>query len=163
MAIQTTLNEPSTSGRRKMESDAFVPTSGTSNETEQNELALANKPQNNSQAAIVRGAAIRGLEGTTPSTLICRRHYGFQMGVHFKDGVHDEKNAYWSFGEKLSRGYMTWMISKVTIRAHTLEQACIKFVDQDAIPSKGDRSHKFYSCQVCRFKDMESGRVIDTC
>lgn len=107
LAIQTTLNEPSTIGRRKMESDAFVPTSGTSNETEQNKLALANQPQNNSQAAIVRGAAIRGLEGTTPSTLICRRHYSFQMGVHFKDGVHNEKNEYWSFGEKRSRGHMT--------------------------------------------------------
>ncbi|KAK0654927.1 hypothetical protein B0T16DRAFT_432585 [Cercophora newfieldiana] len=66
------------------------------------------------QAAVVRGAAIRGLEGTVPSKLICRRHYGFRLSLIFKNGVHDEKNAYWDFGVKRSRSHVRWMINKGT-------------------------------------------------
>ena len=66
-----------------------------------------------SQAAIVRGAAIRGLEGTVPDTVICRRHYGVETGQLFRPGVDVEKNAYYMWGEKLSAGYMSWIIHKV--------------------------------------------------
>ncbi|KAH8817272.1 hypothetical protein F5884DRAFT_246530 [Xylogone sp. PMI_703] len=66
------------------------------------------------QAAIVRGAAIRGLEGTGPSKLICRRHYGITMGRPFKNGIDDEKNAYIDMytGNKYCAGYMNWKIEK---------------------------------------------------
>ena len=66
-----------------------------------------------SQAAVVRGAAIRGLEGTMPSKLICRRHYGFNWGLIFRPGIDDERHAYYSFGSKYCAGHMNWMMEKV--------------------------------------------------
>jgi hypothetical protein len=66
-----------------------------------------------SQAAVVRGAAIRGLEGTMPSKLMCRRHYGFTWGLPFKPGIDNESEAFYLFGEKYRAGYMNWLIEKV--------------------------------------------------
>ncbi|KAH7304134.1 hypothetical protein B0I35DRAFT_152542 [Stachybotrys elegans] len=66
------------------------------------------------QAAIVRGAAIRGLEGTMPDNLICRRHYGFSWGLPFNSSTDDERYSYMSFGWKYCSGYMNWMIGKGT-------------------------------------------------
>lgn len=68
------------------------------------------------QAAVVRGAAIRGLEGTMPSKLICRRHYGFTWGLPFRPGIDDERHAYQGFdlgfGSKYCAGHMNWIIGK---------------------------------------------------
>ncbi|KAK4152182.1 heat shock protein SSA3 [Chaetomidium leptoderma] len=64
------------------------------------------------QAAVVRGAAIRGLEGAMPRTLICRRHYGFQCGYPFRPLIDDEKNAFVLWGEKYCSGGIVWMIKK---------------------------------------------------
>ncbi|KAK3897932.1 heat shock protein SSA3 [Staphylotrichum tortipilum] len=64
------------------------------------------------QAAVVRGAAIRGLEGAIPGTLICRRHYGFDWGLRFKEGIDDEANAYELFGTKYCAGFMQWMVER---------------------------------------------------
>jgi hypothetical protein len=69
----------------------------------------------NSQAAIVRGAAIRGLEGTVPDKLICRRHYGFSWGLPFRVGIDEERYGYTSFGSKFCSGHMNWMIAKVCL------------------------------------------------
>ncbi|RYO94325.1 hypothetical protein DL766_000602 [Monosporascus sp. MC13-8B] len=66
------------------------------------------------QAAIVRGAAIRGLEGTVPDKLICRRHYGFSWGLPFRAGIDEERYSYMSFGSKFCSGHMNWMIAKGT-------------------------------------------------
>jgi len=66
-----------------------------------------------SQAAVVRGAAIRGLEGAIPRTLICRRHYGFEWGMRFREGIDDEANAYDMWGTKYCAGFMEWMVAKV--------------------------------------------------
>ncbi|EPS39914.1 hypothetical protein H072_6309 [Dactylellina haptotyla CBS 200.50] len=64
------------------------------------------------QAAVVRGAAIRGLEGTMPSKLICRRHYGFTWGEVFRPGIDKEENAFYIFGTKFCRGFIKWMMTK---------------------------------------------------
>ncbi|KAM3505005.1 hypothetical protein MY11210_008142 [Beauveria gryllotalpidicola] len=70
------------------------------------------KTVDNCQEAVVRGAAIRGLEGTEPDKLICRRHYGFSWGMPFRPGIDDERYAYESFGTKFCSGHMNWMIAK---------------------------------------------------
>ncbi|KAL2201124.1 hypothetical protein P885DRAFT_25997 [Corynascus similis CBS 632.67] len=64
------------------------------------------------QAAVVRGAAIRGLEGTMPRTLICRRHYGLKGGLPFRPGIDDEKHAYISWGDTYCSGRMDWLVQK---------------------------------------------------
>src|SRR4030081_2004779 len=66
-----------------------------------------------SQAAVVRGAAIRGLEGVMPATLICRRHYGLCYGRPFNPSRDDEKHSYYTWGEKYCAGHMDWMLAKV--------------------------------------------------
>ncbi|KAK6828704.1 hypothetical protein RU639_003752 [Aspergillus parasiticus] len=66
------------------------------------------------QAAIVQGAALRGLEGLRSTTKRCRRHYGFEWGISFRDGIDDEADSFiHSYtGEKMVSGIMKWMIAK---------------------------------------------------
>ncbi|KAF7169279.1 hypothetical protein CNMCM5623_002075 [Aspergillus felis] len=66
------------------------------------------------QAAIVQGAALRGLEGLQSTTKRCRRHYGFSWGNPFRAGIDSELNAYYHYysGEKMVSGIMKWMIAK---------------------------------------------------
>ncbi|KAF7157792.1 hypothetical protein CNMCM6106_003921 [Aspergillus hiratsukae] len=66
------------------------------------------------QAAIVQGAALRGLEGLQSTTKRCRRHYGFSCGIPFRTGIDSELNAYYNSysGEKMVSDIMEWMIAK---------------------------------------------------
>jgi hypothetical protein len=67
------------------------------------------------QAAIVRGAALRGLDETAPRRKRCRRHYGIAYRSPFREGVDPESLAAWSEwnGAKRCRDRMDWMIKKV--------------------------------------------------
>ncbi|TAQ85429.1 hypothetical protein B7494_g6250 [Chlorociboria aeruginascens] len=66
------------------------------------------------QAAVVRGAALRGLEGLAPRMKQARRHYGFSWGLPFREGKDAEKNAYIeSFTDtKYCGGRINWVIAK---------------------------------------------------
>jgi molecular chaperone DnaK (HSP70) len=64
------------------------------------------------QAAVVRGAAIRGLEGAMPRTLICRRHYGFDCAQHFRPNIDDPKHAVIAWGQTYCHGRIKWLIQK---------------------------------------------------
>ena len=69
-----------------------------------------------SQAAVVRGAVLRGLEGTAPTIKQCRYHYGFDWNMEFRPGIDMEKNAYIDLsGKKYVSGVMDWFIKKVGI------------------------------------------------
>ncbi|KAF2429183.1 actin-like ATPase domain-containing protein [Tothia fuscella] len=66
------------------------------------------------QAAIVRGAALRGVGDTRPSRRRCRRSYGFDCGEEFREGIDPESESYidrWS-KEKYCNGRMTWQVAK---------------------------------------------------
>jgi hypothetical protein len=65
-------------------------------------------------SAVVRGAALRGLEGAAVVKKRCRRHYGIELGQVFKPGVDDEADAYICAysGVKYAGGHMTWVIAK---------------------------------------------------
>ncbi|KAH8587066.1 Hsp70 family protein-like protein [Bisporella sp. PMI_857] len=67
-----------------------------------------------SQSAVVRGAALRGLEGIAPRMKRVRRHYGFIMGLPFREGIDPEEKAYYRqlSNEKLCDGRVKWLISK---------------------------------------------------
>lgn len=77
------------------------------------DLGLTRSMGLNSQTAVVRGAAIRGLEGTFPDKVICRRHYGITWGLPFRPGTDDEHYSYMSFGAKYCSGHMKWILAKV--------------------------------------------------
>ncbi|KAK8212751.1 hypothetical protein IWZ01DRAFT_541403 [Phyllosticta capitalensis] len=67
-----------------------------------------------SQAAIVKGAALRGLEDLKPMSRIARRHYGFECAEAFREGIDPEHLSRiddWS-GEKYCDDRMTWGIHK---------------------------------------------------
>ncbi|KAI9890244.1 MAG: hypothetical protein M1814_004279 [Vezdaea aestivalis] len=66
------------------------------------------------QAAIVKGAALRGLEGLAPRKTQCRRHYGFVLSKDFRPGIDLEEDSYYSKwdGAKRARDYMRWVIRK---------------------------------------------------
>ncbi|KAM0091075.1 hypothetical protein ACP6JD_005519 [Aspergillus fumigatus] len=68
------------------------------------------------QAAIVQGAALRGLEGLQSTTKRCRRHYGFSWNIPFRDGIDSELDAIYDEYDDMKRvsGIMEWMIAKGT-------------------------------------------------
>ncbi|EFR01012.1 hypothetical protein MGYG_04014 [Nannizzia gypsea CBS 118893] len=68
----------------------------------------------NPQTAIVKGAALRGLWGLQATTKRCRRHYGFDWSINFRDGIDNERDAYIHefTGKKVVGGIMKWMIAK---------------------------------------------------
>lgn len=67
------------------------------------------------QSAVIRGAALRGLEYIAPRSRQSRRHYGFSCGDVFREGIDDEDDSYPCAitGEKYCSGRMLWTIEKV--------------------------------------------------
>lgn len=66
------------------------------------------------QSAVVRGAALRGLEGIAPRMKRARRHYGFKIASPFREGIDPEDNAFIrNFdGWKYCEGRVEWLIAK---------------------------------------------------
>ncbi|RDW74281.1 Hsp70 family protein [Aspergillus mulundensis] len=112
---------------------------------------------NNAQAAIVQGAALRGLEGLQALNRRCRRHYGFESIRPFRKGFDDEQNAFIHryYGTKYVGGHMTWVVGKGQIlgdnftsdhrRYRTLDEdddmsyfKTIYSCDSDIAPSRRD-------------------------
>ncbi|KAF9641714.1 hypothetical protein BFW01_g1697 [Lasiodiplodia theobromae] len=76
------------------------------------DITLTCPPQ--CQAAVVRGAAIRGLEGLKPKSRIARRHYGYGVSKRFVEGVHDERRSFIHryHNEKYCDDLVSWKIRK---------------------------------------------------
>jgi hypothetical protein len=69
-----------------------------------------------SQSAVVRGAALSGLEGIAPRVKHARRHYGIALGMEFRAGIDPESLSYddpWDNTRRCKKR-MQWMISKVS-------------------------------------------------
>ena len=68
------------------------------------------------QSAVVRGAALRGLEGIAPRMKRARRHYGFKIAMPFREGIDPEDNAFIrNFdGLKYCEGRVEWLIAKAS-------------------------------------------------
>ncbi|KAJ8060112.1 hypothetical protein OCU04_011722 [Sclerotinia nivalis] len=66
------------------------------------------------QSAVVRGAALRGLEGISPRVKQLRRHYGVCLSMYFRKGIDPEENSYIDPWENVKRcsGRMEWLILK---------------------------------------------------
>jgi hypothetical protein len=67
------------------------------------------------QAAIVRGAAIRGLGDIKPMSRRSRRHYGFQLDLRYVPDLDDEGNRYTNLFDRSerTRGTIVWSIKMV--------------------------------------------------
>ncbi|QDS75963.1 hypothetical protein FKW77_003710 [Venturia effusa] len=68
----------------------------------------------NAQAAIVKGAALRGLGNIKPSQRQCRRHYGFATAQEFDDELDDEQFLWIDEynGKRMCRDRMHWVVLK---------------------------------------------------
>ncbi|KAF2137317.1 uncharacterized protein K452DRAFT_341303 [Aplosporella prunicola CBS 121167] len=66
------------------------------------------------QAAVVKGAAIRGLEGLKPRSRQARRHYGYGIALPFRKHADPEWLGYIDNfnGQKYCKGRMNWQVSK---------------------------------------------------
>ncbi|TVY34708.1 Chaperone protein DnaK [Lachnellula subtilissima] len=64
------------------------------------------------QSAVVRGAALRGLEGIAPRMKHVRRHYGISLNKLFRKGIDPKEKLYRMDNTKLCRDRMDWLISK---------------------------------------------------
>jgi hypothetical protein len=69
-----------------------------------------------SQAAVVRSAALRGLEGVAPRLKHVRKHYGMELGENFREGIDPEEKAYFDplNNRKLCSDRIRWLISKAS-------------------------------------------------
>jgi hypothetical protein len=69
-----------------------------------------------SQAAVVRGAALRGLEGLAPRIMHARRHYGMSVSRPFLENIDPEDRSFlWHMDKaKYCSGRMKWLISKAS-------------------------------------------------
>lgn len=67
------------------------------------------------QATVVRGAALRGLEGLTPLYRQARRHYGYNVSEAFRQGIDPESKSYvCKFdGSKRCSDRVVWALQKV--------------------------------------------------
>lgn len=77
-----------------------------------------------SQAAVVRGAALRGLEGLAPRIKHARRHYGVTVMLPFRENIDPEDRSYlWKLYNysKYCTGRMKWLISKASNAPETTE------------------------------------------
>lgn len=70
----------------------------------------------NPQAAILRGAAVRGLEGTAPRVRRCRRHYGIGLALPFRENVDPEdRSVTWPWDRsKMCKDRVHWLVDKGT-------------------------------------------------
>ncbi|EHY53392.1 hypothetical protein HRR83_003599 [Exophiala dermatitidis] len=101
------------------------------------------------QAAIVMGAALRGLEGIRPTSIIAKRHYGWSMSMRFREGIDDEANAYLSIfdDEKRCRGRMHWAVEKGEAMDTSFKvEKRVKHSTFD--PDNGVSTLKLYSCPL---------------
>jgi hypothetical protein len=75
------------------------------------------------QAAIVRGAAIRGLGDIKPMSRRSRRHYGFQLDLLFDPSQDHERDRYTNLFDRSDRakGTMVWAIKMVAYFAPLCE------------------------------------------
>ena len=80
------------------------------------ESSIHTNHSNVSQSAVVKGAALRGLEGTKPRRTYCRFHYGYLAMTEFREGLDDEKDAVIDqfYRTKLCSNRMIWFIKKVS-------------------------------------------------
>jgi hypothetical protein len=69
-----------------------------------------------SQAAVVRGAALRGLEGLAPRIKHARRHYGMAVFLPFRENIDPKDRSFvWNLDNvKYCLGRMEWLISKAS-------------------------------------------------
>lgn len=69
------------------------------------------------QAAIMKGAALRGHTGLKPEERICRRHYGFVLGKPFRENLDKEEDKIFEpwHEEYLCNSRMEWTASKVSL------------------------------------------------
>jgi hypothetical protein len=78
------------------------------------------------QAAIVKGAAVRGLEGLRPSQRRCRRHYGFTIATEYQPGDPEDEcftDSY--YNTKFRKGGLEWPIKKVSKAFNLFDDAIL--------------------------------------
>ncbi|KAL2404054.1 hypothetical protein ABEF95_005446 [Exophiala dermatitidis] len=106
------------------------------------------------QAAIVLGAALRGLEGIRPTSVIAKGHYGWSTSMRFREGIDHEANAFLHDfdDEKYCRGRMGWAVAKgeamdtsFKVERH-MEQTT--FHHDDSLPTHLSVALELFSCQV---------------
>ncbi|RFU34080.1 hypothetical protein B7463_g2225, partial [Scytalidium lignicola] len=115
------------------------------------------------QAAVVQGAALRGLEGIAPRVKHARRHYGFCISNAFREGIDPEAYAYFSDfyeNKKLCINRMWWLISKGD---EITENTCITAdVYQIYLPgSKFVGQTHLYSCALTEAPEFSTDSRVD--
>ncbi|KAK7535588.1 hypothetical protein IWX49DRAFT_602368 [Phyllosticta citricarpa] len=114
------------------------------------DLKLTCPPQ--CQAAIVKGAALRGLECLKPSSRIARYHYGYSVDSAFVEGVDPEDYAIIDDfdGSKLCRHVMCWVVNKgQTIDENTVaEFRLLQTVHETRKPRYGRSEASLFCCSA---------------
>ncbi|KAK4892651.1 hypothetical protein LTR27_008927 [Elasticomyces elasticus] len=117
------------------------------------------------QAAIVRGAALRGMEGISPSKKRCRRSYGVSISQVFREGIDPPDKVHWNKwdGSKRCLGRMSWLIGKVSgFCVVAMYRAGIDTSKGDAITKDTKRSISLY-LPATKTDDLKTTCVLYSC
>ncbi|OJD36554.1 hsp70 family protein [Diplodia corticola] len=117
--------------------------------TQTNSIKLTCPPQ--CQATVVRGAALRGLEGLAPLYRQARRHYGYSASMVFRQGIDPQSKAYFDKfdGVKLCQDRLSWVLEKgQMIDSNTTATFDLFLTHVDDSPMAPSCRMPLYSC--CR-------------
>ncbi|KAH8705851.1 hypothetical protein BGW36DRAFT_354243 [Talaromyces proteolyticus] len=136
-----------------------------------NELALWAKSQGNiellcpenPQAAVVKGAALRGLQGIKSSKKRARAHYGIEMMREFREGIDPESLAAydpWNINEKVCLNRAIWKIRKGdSIDEKSRISQCIEVTNSD--DEDPSFSADLYCCKSDNPPEYTSDQGVD--
>ncbi|KAF2163638.1 hypothetical protein M409DRAFT_25826 [Zasmidium cellare ATCC 36951] len=104
------------------------------------------------QAAIVTGAALRGLLNMSPESKKCRKHYGCPIGMKFREGIDPKDKLYYPhYGwDAMCSNRMMWLVKKA-----------LGFLKGDDITKDTIRKHPYRSEQ--RKKDKDKDETLQLC
>jgi hypothetical protein len=115
----------------------------------------------NRWSAIVRGAALRGLEGPIIIKQKSNLNYGTDVALPFRDGVDSESDSVVDpmTKVKMAKGYMDWIYLKVSIGKENQQCACTKYslIKGEDIPRNTIKSRTYIWTHV------EGGSLTKTC
>ncbi|KAL1641388.1 hypothetical protein SLS58_006089 [Diplodia intermedia] len=115
------------------------------------------------QATVVRGAALRGLEGLTPLHRRARRHYGFSVNLNFRKGIDPESKAYFCHfsGKMLCRDRIKWTLHK----GQMIDPKTTAAFDLGSVTTEDDEAPRgcltLYSCCRDTAPDYEDNPCIE--
>ncbi|TGO11634.1 hypothetical protein BTUL_0105g00240 [Botrytis tulipae] len=117
------------------------------------------------QSAVVRGAALRGLEGIAPRVKHLRRHYGIRLGFPFREGIDPENQSFIDCWDniKYCGNRMSWPANK-RLKGEEITKDTFKNIDvrEEYTPGKSALfTSTLYECGLAEPPEYSSDPSVE--